>query len=112
MTQLERLIQEHAIYKAFFEDYVDRPMNEPDKPFIHTLMLLKANAFNVIMALKKLDNGTVYCNPIWANADKTLFTIDIESLKTDTEYTGIHVGKKIIEDIKSSKSESTGVSIV
>lgn len=83
LSKFERLVQEHAIYKAFFEGYRDRPMNGIEKPFVHTMDRTKCLAFEVVERLARLDRGITYYDASWPDADKMLFTIDIKSLNSD-----------------------------
>lgn len=106
MTQLERLVQEHAIYKAFFFQFLDmhegvgivyehiKGESVPIRKIEHE----KSAAFNVVRRLRALDNGIMYCDPTWMNADKELFTKDIESLKSDSDYIGPHVSEEQVKD--------------
>lgn len=94
MTQLERLVQEHAIYKQFFIDYRDRPLNGPNEPYMCVSDRIKILGFEVVERLNRLDRDIMYYDPSWAHADEFLFTTDINSLKADRSDAGSHVVEK------------------
>lgn len=76
----ERLIQEHAIYKAFFDSFYNRSLTPT--PNINPVTLIKAEAFNVLDRLNRLNSNIPYYDPTWKNADSVLFTIVVNQPNT------------------------------
>jgi hypothetical protein len=76
----ERLIQEHAIYKAFFDSFYNRAFTPT--PNVSPVVLIKAEAFNVLDRLNRLNSGSPYYDPSWKNANDVLFTIAVNDSNT------------------------------
>ena len=79
MTPIEILQQEHAIYKDFYESFINRPMNMPGQEVVHPMQRMRIAGSVLIERLDKLRKGQMYCDPTWANADKILFPIQSSS---------------------------------
>lgn len=77
-NSIERLQQEHAIYKEFFLQMKNRPHNPVQ---FHDYW--KARLFEVLERIEKLDGGIAYFDPSWSDAKTVLFIIDIDENHTN-----------------------------
>ena len=108
---LERLIQEHAIYKSFFDNYLNRPRNNPQANHNY----IKAKAFDVVDSLNQLNNNVPYYDANWKDADKNLFvmkdpsstimTFEAKGLVPDM-FVFIEKQRQIINSIEKKLTES------
>lgn len=72
---LDRLIQEHAIYKQFFIDFKERPI-----PGVNFNQYIKAKAFDANERIEHLNDNIPYYDPAWENANTVLFPIVIDKV--------------------------------
>ena len=74
-TSLDRLLQEHAIYKQFYLDIISRPIGNPNFS-----TYWKAKAFDVNERVQRLSDNIPYFDPAWENANTVLFPLAVNNI--------------------------------
>jgi hypothetical protein len=71
INSIDRLVQEHAIYKQFFTDIINRPRNGGFSNY------WKVKAFDARDRIDNLDSNVPYYDPSWVDADTVLFSLTV-----------------------------------
>ncbi len=74
-NSVDRLIQEHAVYKKFYSDIVARPQ---DGSSFNDYW--KSKAFDLHERLQNLNDNIPYYDPAWENANAVLFPITVKNV--------------------------------